>query len=178
VGRTTFGRKGHPLGEPNTLSLPRFVVVRRFIFSAVPRHRARSLEAPMCESTICPSESAIRELRPPSRDRRTTVATPLAHARSAQPSNTQITRVPPGATAAPKGIWPLFVSFLLFQNSSPRKRRAASPVRPFHSKTKSARAGTRTFEPSIRRSPTLRIFNHGWTRMKIGSGLTQGEALP
>jgi hypothetical protein len=47
----------------------------------------------------------------------------------------------------PKGVWPLFVSFILLQNSSPRKRRAASPVRPFYSKTKSARAGTRTFEP-------------------------------
>jgi hypothetical protein len=47
----------------------------------------------------------------------------------------------------PKRVWPLFVSFILLQNSSPRKRRAASPVRPFYSKTKSARAGTRTFEP-------------------------------
>jgi hypothetical protein len=38
----------------------------------------------------------------------------------------------------PKRVWPLFVSFTLLKNSSPRKRRAASPVRPFHSKTKSA----------------------------------------
>jgi hypothetical protein len=38
----------------------------------------------------------------------------------------------------PKRVWPLFVIFILLQNSSPRKRRAASPVRPFHSKTKSA----------------------------------------
>jgi hypothetical protein len=47
----------------------------------------------------------------------------------------------------PKRVWPVFVIFILLQNSSPRKRRAASPVRPFHSKTKSARAGTRAFEP-------------------------------
>jgi hypothetical protein len=47
----------------------------------------------------------------------------------------------------PKAVWPLFVSFILLKNPSPRKRRAASPVRPFHSKTKSARAGTRAFEP-------------------------------
>jgi hypothetical protein len=47
----------------------------------------------------------------------------------------------------PKRVWPLFASFILLKNSSPRKRRAASPVRPFHSKTKSARAGTRALEP-------------------------------
>jgi hypothetical protein len=47
----------------------------------------------------------------------------------------------------PKGVWPLFASFILLKNSSPRKRRAESPVRPFHSKTKSARAGTRALEP-------------------------------
>jgi hypothetical protein len=57
----------------------------------------------------------------------------------------RIVVVPKGVV--PKGVWPLFVIFILLQNSSPRKRRAASPVRPFHSKTKSARAGTRAFEP-------------------------------